>query len=116
MAQRVQIVLTDDLDGSEAAESVSFALDGKSYEIDLSTSNAASLRDAMAPYLAKARPASGSSRRGGGRRGGGRSSSGGGAAASANEIRAWAREQGMEVSERGRVRADVLRAYEEAHR
>lgn len=112
MAQRVQIVLTDDLDGSEAAETVSFGLDGNNFEIDLSTANAESLREALAPYVNKARKTSGSRR--GGRRGGGRSSAGGGSA-SANEVRAWAKAQGMDVSERGRVSSQLRQAYEEAH-
>jgi hypothetical protein len=55
MAQKVHIVLVDDLDGSEATESVSFGLDGTSYEIDLSEENAAQLRDALAPYVGHGR-------------------------------------------------------------
>ena len=111
MAQRVQIVLTDDLDGSEAAETVTFGLDGNTYEIDLSTSNAESLRKALAPYLNQARRATGS-RRGTGRRGG---RGAGGGAASATDIRAWAKEQGKEVSERGRVSSRLREEYEAAH-
>ena len=112
MAQRVNVELIDDLDESPAAETVSFALDGVSYEIDLSESNAAKLRDALAPFL-------GHARRTGGRRGGARSGgsapapkAGGGNAA---DIRAWARENGFEVSERGRVSAEVRAAYAAAH-
>ena len=55
MAQRVHIVLTDDLDGSDAAESVAFGLDGNTYEIDLSTDNAAKLREYLQPYVAVGR-------------------------------------------------------------
>ena len=63
MAQKVNIVLVDDLDGSEAAETVSFGLDGTSYEIDLNDKNARGLRDALASYVGHARKAGGSARR-----------------------------------------------------
>ena len=78
MAQKVQIILEDDLDGTEASETVSFALDGTSYEIDLTAENAAEMRDAFARYVGHARKVS-SSRRGSGRRAstGGAGSSGG---------------------------------------
>src|SRR3954462_1148884 len=71
MAQKVHIVLEDDLDGSEATETVSFALDGTSYEIDLNDDNAAKLRDALAVYVGHARKVSGGARRSGGGGGGG---------------------------------------------
>ena len=67
MAQRVHIVLEDDVDGSEADETVIFGLDGSSYEIDLSAKNAAKLRDALAVYVAAARRVSGRSGRKAGR-------------------------------------------------
>ncbi len=112
MAQRVNVELIDDLDESPAAETVSFAIDGVSYEIDLSEANAAKLRDALAPFL-------GHARRTGGRRGGARSGGSAPAAKSsgtnAADIRAWARENGFEVSERGRVSAEVRSAYAAAH-
>ncbi len=111
MAQRVNVELIDDLDESPAAETVSFALDGVSYEIDLSEANAAKLRDALAPYL-------GHARRTGGRRGqrsAGSSSSSTGRSSEAADIRAWARENGYEVSERGRVSAEIRSAYAAAH-
>jgi hypothetical protein len=106
MAQRVHIVLEDDLDGSSADETVTFGLDGVSYEIDLSKKNAAKLRDALANYVGHARRAS--SR--GGRRGR-RSSSG----PSPSQVREWARAHGYEVSDRGRVPADVRTAYDAAN-
>ena len=113
MAQKVTVSLIDDLDGDKADETVEFGLDGKSYEIDLSTSNADKLRDTLASYVAAAR------------RPGGRRRSGGGAAAAATAaarrpsvdreqnqaIRDWARKRGMKVSDRGRIPADVLEAY-----
>lgn len=106
MAQKVHIVLVDDIDQSDAEETVSFGLDGKQFAIDLNAGNARKLRDALAPYVAHARPVSGR----GGRRGPAKA---GGAAAS--EIRAWARENGFDVPDRGRVSAEVREAYAAAH-
>ena len=112
MAQKVNIVLVDDLDGSEAAETVSFALDGTSYEIDLNEGNAAALREALSGYVGHARKVSGgSTRRSGSRRSGGSSSSGGNTRA----VREWAKENGFEVSERGRISSEVQQAYDAAH-
>lgn len=111
MAQKVTVSLVDDLDGGTAEETVGFGLDGKSYEIDLSAANASKLRDALAGFVAAARRA-GSGR--GGRRSAGAGSSGSRAAGDREQsraIREWAREQGMEVSERGRIPSDVLQAY-----
>jgi hypothetical protein len=110
MAQKVHIVLVDDLDGSEASESVSFGLDGTSYEIDLNDTNAAQLRDALAPYVGHARKVGAASRRNG-RRSAPAASDG----PSAREIRDWARENGYEVPDRGRVSAEVRSAYDAAH-
>lgn len=109
VAQRVEVVLVDDLDGGPAEETVQFSLDGVSYEIDLNADNAAALRDAVAVYV-------GHGRRVGGRRSSGRSSSrrSGGSSQTAL-IRAWAREQGLPVNERGRIPADIVAQYEAAH-
>lgn len=112
MAQRVHIVLEDDLDGGNADETVKFGLDGANYEIDLSSSHAAALRDAFAQYVASARRASGS--RVGGRRSA-RGRAGGGEASNASQMRDWAREHGYTVSDRGRVSADIKAAYDAAH-
>ena len=109
MAQKVNIILVDDIDGGEADETVSFALDGKDYEIDLTDKNAQKLRDALAPFVAHARKAAGR------RRGRSAASSTTAAGASPAEIRAWAREAGMEVPERGRVSEEVRQAYAAAH-
>ena len=107
MAQKINVVLIDDLDGSDAAETVSFGLDGAQYEIDLSKKNAESLRKALAPYVAGGRRSRSKGRgRGGSTRSGGPSPS---------EIRAWARDNGWKVPDRGRVAADVRAAYEAAH-
>jgi hypothetical protein len=109
MAQRVNIVLVDDIDGGDADETVTFGIDGTTYEIDLSSKNAAKLREAVAPYV-------GHSRKVGARRaGGGRRSTGSGNGASAKEIRDWARANGWNLSDRGRVAAEVRQAYEAAH-
>jgi hypothetical protein len=113
MAQRVNVVLVDDIDGNDASETVSFALDGVDYEIDLSDEHAAQLREALALYI-------GHGRRTGGRRRSGRRSSAGATAVpeggpSAADIRAWAREHGYEVPERGRVSAEVREAYAAAN-
>lgn len=104
MAQRVQIILEDDLDQSPAAETVTFALDGVNYEIDLSADNAAKLRGDFALWV-------GHARRVGGRKVTGRKPKG----TSPNEIREWAKANGLEVSSRGRIPSDVRDAYEQAN-
>ena len=115
MAQRVQIVLEDDLDGGEAAETVTFGLDGVSYEIDLSDQNAGKLRDELATWIGHARRAGG--RRATGRRSGSStgSTSSAGKRSDLAAVRAWAREHGHQVSDRGRVSAAVQEAYDKAH-
>lgn|SRR5690349_1617958 len=111
MAQRVQVLLVDDIDNTDADETVTFALDGVSYEIDLNNANAAKLRDALAPWV-------GHARRSGGRKATGRSSSGGGGARrkDVSAVREWARKNGHDVSERGRIPAAVQEAYDKANR
>jgi hypothetical protein len=114
MAQKVQVILVDDVDGGEASETVSFALDGVSYEIDVSESNAQSLRDSLAPWLTHARRVAG--RAGSRPRGAGKSR--GSASAGRQDlsaVRAWARENGYQVSDRGRVSSEIITAYEKAH-
>jgi hypothetical protein len=113
MAQKVNIVLVDDLDGSEATETVSFGLDGASYEIDLNDANAAQLRDALAGFVGHARKVGAAPRRGGARKSASSASSTDGP--SAKEIRDWARANGHDVPERGRVSAEVREAYDQAH-
>jgi hypothetical protein len=110
VAQKVQVILTDDLDGGEADESVQFAIDGVSYEIDLSEANAEALREALAPYVEVARRVGGRSSR--------RSAAKAQPAASRADmadLRAWARDNGYQVSDRGRVSSEVRAAYEAAH-
>ena len=112
MAQKTQVILVDDVDGSEATQTITFALDGVSYEIDLNDEHAAALRDAVAPYVGHARRAGGQRRQ--------RSSSRSTAAAttdgpSTKEIREWARENGWDVPDRGRVSSEIREAYDAAH-
>jgi Lsr2 len=113
VAQKVQVLLVDDLDGGEAVETVIFALDGTSYEIDLSKKNASSLRDALAKYVGSARRVS---RAGAGRAGGGRARRSSAAIDrdQAAAIRAWAKKQGLKVSDRGRIPANIIEQYNEA--
>jgi len=110
MAQRVSVLLVDDLDGKPADETVSFALDGATYEIDLTSSNAAKLRDSLAPWI-------GHARRSGGRRAATRGSarSAGGKRRNLSAIREWARENGHKVSDRGRISTEIQAAYDKAH-
>jgi hypothetical protein len=112
MAQRVQVLLIDDLDGSEGAETVSFSLDGVSYEIDLSEKNAAKLRDNFATWVGNARKVGRGGSSASGRSGARRSR---GSANDTGAIRAWARDNGFEVSERGRISREVMDAYNAAH-
>jgi hypothetical protein len=117
MAQRVNVVLVDDIDGSDAVETVPFGLDGVQYEIDLSAANAERLREALAVYVGHGRRATGkrrgssSSSSSSGRSRGSRSSD----APSAADVRAWARENGWDVPERGRVSTEVREAYAAAN-
>ncbi len=114
MAQKVQVLLVDDIDGGTADETVSFAIDGVTYEIDLTTEHATELRDALATWVGHARKVGG---RSGGRSSGG-SSSGGTSrprrSSDAGAVRTWAKENGYEVSERGRISAEIREAYEAA--
>ena len=108
MAQKITVTLEDDLDGGPADQTVRFGLDGAEYEIDLSTSNATALREQLAPYTARARKAGRGPRGGSGRSTSSRERSG--------EIRAWAKDQGITVSDRGRIPASVIEQYHAATR
>ena len=118
MARKVQVILSDDLDDSISAdETVTFALDGTTYEIDLSEKNAAEMRDLFGKYVSAARKVSG--RSSGRASGAGRSRATGGGGRmdreQAGAIRDWARKNGHAVSDRGRIPASVVEAYEAAH-
>ena len=111
MAQRVQTLLIDDLDGGEAEGTVRFGLDGAEYEIDLSAEHAEALRRALAPYVSAARRAPGAAARRPGR--GGRRAAGAGAADPV-AVREWAKSQGIEVKDRGRVPAELVVKFKAA--
>ena len=108
MASIVSVVVNDDIDGSPNAETVSFGFDGVTYEIDLAEANRAKLDTAVAPYGAAARRVS----RQRGRASAGRSN---GVRVDRAAVRAWAKEHGLKVSERGRISAEVMQQYEAAH-
>jgi GNAT superfamily N-acetyltransferase len=108
MAQKVQVLLVDDIDGSEATETVTFGLDGMAYEIDLSSGNAGQLRTELASYVDHARKSGGTQvRRRRQRNGAGREQSA--------RIREWAKDRGFKVNERGRIPANIVAEYEAAH-
>jgi hypothetical protein len=106
MAQKVTVALEDDLDGGPADETVRFAFGGAAYEIDLSRKNAAAFRQQLAPFIEHARKAGRAQPRRPARTAAARQRSG--------DIRAWAKEQGIAVSERGRIPASVMEQYQAA--
>jgi len=109
VAQKIQTLFIDDLDGSEAEGTVRFGLDGTEYEIDLNAEHAQALRDALARYVRAAR------RAGGGAlcpaRAGHRAPGGG---VDSTEVREWAKAQGIEVKDRGRVPAELVATFKAA--
>ena len=111
MAQRVQVLLEDDIDGSEATATVQFGLDGTTYEIDLSDKNSAALRKALAKFVehgrkvSKGRPTTSGSK--------GKANTGG---PKPDVVREWAKGHGFEnLPERGRIPQEVQEAYDKAH-
>ena len=107
MAKSVQVVVSDDLDGSQGAETVNFGLDGLSYEIDLSEKNRAKLDKAFAPFIEHGRRVTQRRRPSATRTTSPR--------IDRASIRNWAREQGLQVSERGRISAEIMQKYEASH-
>jgi hypothetical protein len=107
MAQKITVALEDDIDGGPADETVRFAIGGVDYEIDLSKRNAAAFRRQLAPFIDHARKAGRGARRRPGRSAASRDRSG--------AIRAWAKEQGIAVSDRGRIPVNVVEQYEAAN-
>lgn len=97
MAQRIEVILVDDLDGTPAKETVQFSIDGNHFEIDLSEENAREFRAQIRKYSRKGRPMKPMSPKN-----------------EASEIRQWAIENGYEINERGRLRRDVIEAYRES--
>ena len=108
MAQKVKVLLIDDLDGSDADETISFAVDGVTYEIDLNAEHAAQLRDSLASWVGHARKVKSPVARTASAR---RSRSGSDTAA----VREWAKSNGYTVSDRGRISAEVQDAYAKAN-
>lgn len=109
MARKVQTLLIDDINGEEAAESVTFGLDGITYEIDLTQENAAQLRESVNEWVGHARRVSGTRTRRTSR------AKGDSGSLDTRAVRTWARANGHEVSDRGRISSTVLSAYEAAH-
>lgn len=110
MAQRTKIILIDDIDGSEGAETVSFSLDGVNYEMELSEANAGKLRAEMGEWIKHARRVSGRLSRG--RRG----TSVSRIASNSATVREWARANGYTVNERGRLPKEIVEAFEAANK
>jgi len=109
MAQRVQTIFIDDLDASPAEGTVRFGLDGTDYEIDLNAEHARQLRDALARYVSAARRIGGSARRPS--RSARRAQSNG---LNTAEVREWAKAQGIDVKDRGRIPAELLAKFKAA--
>lgn len=107
MAKTVAVVISDDLDGSPNAETVAFGLDAGSYEIDLSEQNRTKLEQTIAPYIRAGRRVA----RSRGRASAGRQ----GRRTNLSDVRTWAKENGLQVSERGRISTEVMQKYEAAH-
>ena len=107
MTQKISVLLVDDMNGEEADETVEFGLDGTGYEIDLNRKNSQELRDLLKPYIGRGRKVTSAARRPSGVR-----------TASDEErnkrMRAWAKEQGFKISERGRVPAEIAAKYDVA--
>jgi hypothetical protein len=103
MAQRVVTLLEDDFDGSEASQTISFALDGVEYAIDLNDAHASELREVLSRFTKAARKT------------GGRARTVRPGSSNAREVRLWAAGQGLQINTRGRIQADIMEKYEAAH-
>jgi hypothetical protein len=123
MAQKTQVILTDDIDGSEATQTITFSYQGADYEIDLNDDHAAALEESFHDWVQAARKAS-SGRAGTRGSQGSRgprsasstaSTSAKGSGRDVNAVRTWLRENGHEVSDRGRIAQKLLEAYDAAH-
>jgi hypothetical protein len=112
VAQKITTLFIDDIDGGVAEGTVRFALDGTEYEIDLNAKHSEELRSALGKYVSHARKIGGATRRAG--RGPGRAGRGAGSSLNTTEIRNWARENGYDIKDRGRVPADLVAKYQAA--
>jgi Lsr2 len=109
VAQKIQTLYVDDIDGSDAEGTVRFGLDGTEYEIDLNAEHAQALRDAVARYAKAGRRVGGAARRPS--RAGRRASASG---LNTTEVREWAKAQGIEVKDRGRIPAELVVKFKSA--
>ena len=107
MAKTVSVVVTDDLDGSPDAETVAFGIDGLSYEIDLGKKNRAKLEKSLQPFMDAGRKTA--------QRRAAKPARAGGSRTDRAAVRTWAAGQGLKVSERGRISAEVMSKYDAAH-
>jgi hypothetical protein len=111
VAQKIQVLLLDDLDGGQATETVTFGLDGDTFEIDLSDSNAAKLRESLAGFVGAARKVARTGSRPVGRPRSGRTGRASMDREQAAAIRSWAKKEGLQVSDRGRIPANIVEKY-----
>jgi len=107
MAKTVSVVVTDDLDGSPDAETVAFGFDGHSYEIDLGKKNLAKLEKSLQPFMEAGRKTTA--------RKAAKAPKAAGSRTDRAAVRAWAAEQGLKMSERGRISAEIMSKYDAAH-
>ncbi len=112
MAKTMRVMITDDIDGSPDAQTLRFAYQGQQFEIDLAENNQAAFLASLRPFIAAARADPGRRRQRGTR---GKRRSGSSLSVDLASVRAWARQQGIDIAERGRIRADVLERYAAAH-
>lgn len=112
VAQKITTLFIDDIDGGAAEGTVRFALDGTEYEIDLNSKHSEELRSALGKYVSHARKVGGATRRAG--RSAGRAGRGAASSLNTTEIRNWARENGYDIKDRGRVPADLVAKYQAA--
>jgi Lsr2 len=111
MAQKIQTLYVDDLDGSAAEGTVTFGLEGSTYEIDLNAEHRAALRDMMSTYIQAGRKISGAGRG----RTAGRGSQRSGDRPDAKQVREWAKENGMTINDRGRIPEEFMVKFQSAH-
>jgi Lsr2 len=113
VAQKIQTLFIDDIDGGEAEGTIRFALDGTEYEIDLNAKHSEELRSALGKYVGHARKTADTARRGG-RPAGRTARTASSSSLNTTEIRSWARANGFEIKDRGRVPADLVAKYQAA--
>jgi len=113
MASKTRVILTDDIDGSEATQTITFAYQSVTYEIDLNDDHALALQESFADWISSARRMTGTARRTGSPSVRARATPASGATGS--EVRQWLRDNGHTVSERGRISATLQQIYDAAH-